>query len=803
MTKRKIKKFLILFGILGLFFFYFSPANAITATYYPSKDNELSQEYPNTVNPAGTTRLDVGYQANIQDHFNIILDFDLSNIPDGATFTQGDLMLYVYGNYNANTSRTIYASRITQLGWTEAGASWNKYDGINAWATPGGDFTTTNQASYTGVAPNPGWLTLSSPALIQDSWNNQSKHVNIIVRQPGTENSYAVIYSREYTDSSLRPKLIVTYTLPNTPSISSYTNNTESALTDGGRINQQITISGSNFGTACDGTNNVVKIGTYSVPCVNVSTWTATSISFTIPSDINVYGGTGSNGLIVRANGTDSNSSTFYIYPSISSLITPSVANAFREGDTGIQINGSRFGTATSTVFITLSGQSAVSSTITTWSDTQITITIPTALVDTIDTGTLNLSRASDSKTSNNWNIRVLPQITSLNPTSGIVGTVVNINGTHLGSDPGVGYRSTATDNIKFGSTQALESDISSWSATLIQVKVPSGVSAGTNTVVVRRNNYDSNSSSFSATVSFTQKDFRWYTNIDSLQPVDPWPSGATDLAENAAISGVDSPPINGDVLRLRINITIGSVNLAAGSQSFKLQFATSSGSCASTTNWSDVDAINGSGVWRGYNNNTPADGAVLSGLLLSTSNATATYEEANNSANNPYAVSVGQNIEYDWVIQDNNAPSGTTYCFRMIKSDGTTLNSYTNYPSLITKGLPNAPTNLGQYLADGTTAVAVGGTASTQTIVLKMTMSGVGSGIIYPQVEVKPITQPFDGSTNIFEGNGVSYSGSPVTGQVNLTSSQLYNHTAFHWRARTRMNTDYSTWVSFGNNAD
>lgn len=112
------------------------------------------------------------------------------------------------------------------------------------------------------------------------------------------------------------------------PSLSSYTNNTEGTLTDGGRFTQQITISGSNFGTACDGTNNVVKIGTYSVPCANVSTWTATSIVFTVPSATNVYGGTGSNGLIVRASGIDSGGSSFYVYPSISSLVTPSVANA-------------------------------------------------------------------------------------------------------------------------------------------------------------------------------------------------------------------------------------------------------------------------------------------------------------------------------------------------------------------------------------------------------------------------------------------------------------------------------------------
>src|SRR3990172_2402731 len=87
----------------------------------------------------------------------------------------------------------------------------------------------------------------------------------------------------------------------------SYTN-TETALDFancgttgcGGRIGQQITIAGTNFGTPANkdvctsgATNGCVRIANYTVPAANISSWIATQIVFTIPSDITVYGGSG------------------------------------------------------------------------------------------------------------------------------------------------------------------------------------------------------------------------------------------------------------------------------------------------------------------------------------------------------------------------------------------------------------------------------------------------------------------------------------------------------------------------------
>jgi len=177
-----------------------------TTTYQPStKDAFLYSAVPNT-NYGTLTRLcTASYTTNV-------IHFDTTDIPAGATFSQGDLLLYCYA---AGNSATTYLRRLTQLGWTEAGVTWNKYDGTNAWATAGGDSTTTNQTSITLAGT--GWHTWSSYALIQDCYDNQSKNVHLHI-PANTDANGANHYSRDYTtDTSLRPKLTVTYTVPSGP----------------------------------------------------------------------------------------------------------------------------------------------------------------------------------------------------------------------------------------------------------------------------------------------------------------------------------------------------------------------------------------------------------------------------------------------------------------------------------------------------------------------------------------------------------------------------------------------------------
>ncbi|MDD5341953.1 MAG: M14-type cytosolic carboxypeptidase [Patescibacteria group bacterium] len=186
-------------------------------------------------------------------------------------------------------------------------------------------------------------------------------------------------------------------------------------------------------------------------------------------------------------------------------------------------------------------------------------------------------------------------------------------------------------------------------------------------------------------TATLEQNAFRFYVDNDLVQPADPWPAGATDLAENAAITTADVPPDDANLIRMRMSLGITGDTLAAGSQDFKLQYGEGT-DCAAIVSWNDVGAASSATIWRGESDTNPADGTTISSALLSTAGTLQTYEEQNNSALNPNQATAGQSAEWDWLVENNGALHDTTYCFRMVKSDGTALNTYTQYPKIQTE---------------------------------------------------------------------------------------------------------------------
>lgn len=181
---------------------------------------------------------------------------------------------------------------------------------------------------------------------------------------------------------------------------------------------------------------------------------------------------------------------------------------------------------------------------------------------------------------------------------------------------------------------------------------------------------------------TFTQNRYRWYANTDAISPTDPWPVGATNLAENTTINGGNRPSAD-DVLRLRMSVQNSVAQLDANAQDFKLQFGTGA-TCSSVSNWQDIGTMaSTTAPWRGYDNASVADAATISSLVLTGADVGGSYEEENNSALNPNIVAVGEDVEYDWVLQAHNLVDETNYCFRMVESDGTVFNTYTNYPQV------------------------------------------------------------------------------------------------------------------------
>jgi len=182
------------------------------------------------------------------------------------------------------------------------------------------------------------------------------------------------------------------------------------------------------------------------------------------------------------------------------------------------------------------------------------------------------------------------------------------------------------------------------------------------------------------APTTLTQSDYRWYQNRDGALPLIPLAD------ENAA---VDLASANG-VYRLRANILVDGASLAAGTKALKLQYSTST-----SGPWNDMGGIGSGSIWRGYNNPSVNDGEALSEFLtvLDNSDLTESYEEENPSTLNPRETGPGQRGEWDWVLQDNGIAANTVYYFRMVESDGTSLDGYARYPALSTYGMNYPPT--------------------------------------------------------------------------------------------------------------
>jgi len=183
---------------------------------------------------------------------------------------------------------------------------------------------------------------------------------------------------------------------------------------------------------------------------------------------------------------------------------------------------------------------------------------------------------------------------------------------------------------------------------------------------------------------TLTQNQFRIYQNADQLTPTTAWDS----LAVNESISSSKQRIRTGDFFRLRMNITISASALSASSQAFTLQYAPlPSGTCATlaASAWVNLGSPgHPQTAFRLKDNSFGASQAVTT-LLLSASDVAGLYSEVNPSTTNPNSVAVGQDVEYDWPIEySSSAYSDTTFCFRMVKSSATVLDTYTNYPQVL-----------------------------------------------------------------------------------------------------------------------
>ena len=270
------------------------------------------------------------------------------------------------------------------------------------------------------------------PSVIQSSNSTIKLYLERTIDLGNNSNAQATLFEDELS-------FTITYDLAVTPpNATGFINDTDGTLLDGGRSSQQITITGSDFGTAgSDGINNAIKIGTYTVPDGNVTTWNDTTIVFTISSATLTYGGTGANGLIVKANGLDDSSpQNFYVYPNITSISTNS-----EQTGTNITVSGDHFETSAGSAIINTKSATVIGG----WSETSLAVRVPGQEGAININGKIQITR-NDTKTSNQFpidptNFTILaPSVSGSNPASETTGqSSVSIEFSGLGIDTDIG----------------------------------------------------------------------------------------------------------------------------------------------------------------------------------------------------------------------------------------------------------------------------------------------------------------------------------------------------------------------------
>ena len=188
--------------------------SAAETTIQPSSADSYMNEGAKDTNYGGQTYIEVSSKPSAWGNARGILKFDLSSIPSGSTITSVTLSLYLYSTRGYD--RTYCLHKVTK-NWTESGVTWNKYDGTNNWTTSGGDYEATASATVTAGAVWNIWVDWSSSTLVSDVQgfvNNPSTNFGWIIKDQteGSSNQdWVRFYSKEYTGTTLRPKLAVTY----------------------------------------------------------------------------------------------------------------------------------------------------------------------------------------------------------------------------------------------------------------------------------------------------------------------------------------------------------------------------------------------------------------------------------------------------------------------------------------------------------------------------------------------------------------------------------------------------------------
>ena len=391
---------------------------------------------------------------------------------------------------------------------------------VNGVSTPAQSFTVTSNPVISGLSPNAGLIgstvtivgtgfgltqgsstiTFNGVQAVPSGWSNTS----IVATVPAGATTGSVVVT---VASAASGGVTFTVTPPTISSLSS----------SSGTVGDPININGIGFGLI-QGTSTVTFNGVPATPL----TWSATQI-FTRPPP-----NASSGNVVVTVGGIASNQQYFTV---VAGPVLTSLTPNFGAPGSSFTAIGSNFGLTQGGTFVNLGGYTA---TCPTWSNTSITCKVPSN--STVGVQNFSLQDSSFHDSNPLPFTVVLPlQISSLSPSSGVIGGAVTINGTSFGNTQG-------SSTISFN---GLAAAVISWNDTSIMATVPTGATTGNVVVTVGSNTSNG--------VKFT-------------------------LVPSPSISGLS--PTSGPV---GMNVTISGANFGSSQGSSSLTF---NGVLATPTSW-------------------------------------------------------------------------------------------------------------------------------------------------------------------------------------------------------------------------
>lgn len=186
-----------------------------TLTLQPDETDGVDTQIVSTAantNYATLTTMHTG--AYYSENNRALVRFDLTLLPSAAAVSSATLTLFHLAEA-ATADSTIGVYRQLRA-WTEAGATWNKYDGASNWGAAGGfavtdceqtDIGTKALSSTESVGAKDISLTPTSKAALDNGhgWMLKMSVENMDKHQWLTS---------DHTTASYRPKLVIDYTLP-------------------------------------------------------------------------------------------------------------------------------------------------------------------------------------------------------------------------------------------------------------------------------------------------------------------------------------------------------------------------------------------------------------------------------------------------------------------------------------------------------------------------------------------------------------------------------------------------------------